>query len=84
MFVTPPGVMIEKILKTKDPEDTRPILIMAADEGRFGRLAEVRACWCPYEIRPIIPGTASQRVCICLRRSGSPIRSDDFLGFALC
>jgi len=27
---------------------------MAADEGRFGRLGEVRACWCPEEIRPII------------------------------
>jgi hypothetical protein len=30
---------VEKILETKDPEDTRPILIMAADEGRFGRQA---------------------------------------------
>ena len=57
---------------------------MAADEDRFGRLGEVRACWCPEEIRPIIPGTASQRVCICLHRSGSPIRLDNFLGFALC
>lgn len=28
---------------------------MAADEGRFGRIGEVRACWCPEEIRPIIP-----------------------------
>ena len=28
---------------------------MAADEGRFGRLGEVRSCWCPQEIRPIIP-----------------------------
>jgi transposase len=28
---------------------------MAADVGRFGRLGEVRACWCPQEIRPIIP-----------------------------
>jgi len=30
---------VEKILKTKDPEDTRPILIMAAYEGRLGRQA---------------------------------------------
>lgn len=28
---------------------------MAADEGRFGRLGEVRACWCPQGIRPIVP-----------------------------
>jgi hypothetical protein len=45
---------VEKILETKDSEDTRPILILAADEGRFGRLGEVRACWCPEEIRSII------------------------------
>jgi hypothetical protein len=28
---------------------------MAADEGRFGRLGEVRACWCPLGIRPVVP-----------------------------
>lgn len=28
---------------------------MAADEGRFGRLGEVRSCWCPKGIRPIVP-----------------------------
>lgn len=28
---------------------------MAADEGRFGRLGEVRACWCPAGIRPVVP-----------------------------
>lgn len=28
---------------------------MAADEGRFGRLGEVRACWCPKDIRPVVP-----------------------------
>jgi hypothetical protein len=28
---------------------------MAADEGRFGRLGEVRACWCPPGIRPVVP-----------------------------
>jgi transposase len=27
---------------------------MAADEGRFGRLGEVRACWCPKGIRPTV------------------------------
>jgi hypothetical protein len=28
---------------------------MAGDEGRFGRIGEVRACWCPKEVRPIVP-----------------------------
>ena len=28
---------------------------MAADEGRFGRIGEVRSCWCPKGIRPTVP-----------------------------
>jgi len=28
---------------------------MAADEGRFGRLGEVRSCWSPTGIRPVVP-----------------------------
>ena len=28
---------------------------MAADEGRFGRIGEVRSCWCPKGMRPIVP-----------------------------
>lgn len=27
---------------------------MAGDEGRFGRIGEVRACWCPQGIRPTV------------------------------
>lgn len=27
---------------------------MAADEGRFGRIGEVRACWCPKGVRPTV------------------------------
>jgi hypothetical protein len=27
---------------------------MAGDEGRFGRLGEVRSCWCPEGIRPTV------------------------------
>ena len=27
---------------------------MVADEGRFGRLGEVRTCWCPKSFRPIV------------------------------
>ena len=28
---------------------------MAADEGRFGRIGEVRSCWSPAGIRPVVP-----------------------------
>lgn len=28
---------------------------MAGDEGRFGRIGEVRACWCPQGVRPTVP-----------------------------
>lgn len=28
---------------------------MAGDEGLFGRIGEVRACWCPKGVRPIVP-----------------------------
>ena len=28
---------------------------MAGDEGRFGRIGEVRACWCPKGVRPTVP-----------------------------
>ena len=28
---------------------------MAGDEGRFGRIGEVRTCWCPQGIRPTVP-----------------------------
>ena len=28
---------------------------MAGDEGRFGRLGEVRSCSCPFGIRPTVP-----------------------------
>ncbi len=34
--------------------DKRPVLIMVADEGRFGRLGEGKACWCPKGVRPTV------------------------------
>jgi transposase len=45
---------VQQIVQQRDPNDTRPVLIMATDEGRFGRTGEVRACWCPPGFRPII------------------------------
>jgi hypothetical protein len=40
------------VLADRSPEDKRPIVIAAADEGRFGRLAQVRRAWCGPGVRP--------------------------------
>jgi hypothetical protein len=39
-------------VKRRGPEDDRPVIIMAQDEGRFGRITDVRSCWAPKGIRP--------------------------------
>ena len=46
---------MEQLLLEHDSNDTRPLLILAADEGRFGRIGEIRLCWCPPGIRPVVP-----------------------------
>lgn len=33
----------------------RPNLLLAQDEGRFGRVARPRSCWAPSGIRPDVP-----------------------------
>jgi len=48
------GQQVQSLVEQRDPADTRPILMMAADEGRFGRTGELSACWCPPGIRPTI------------------------------
>jgi transposase len=45
---------VRHILQQRDANDCRPVLIMATDEGRFGRTGEVHACWCPAGFRPTI------------------------------
>jgi hypothetical protein len=42
-------------VEQRDPEDTRPVIIMAQDEGRFGRITDIRTCWAPKGIRPKVP-----------------------------
>ena len=39
-----PEISAEK-LDTRDPEDNRPVLLFAQDEGRFGRISDVRRAW---------------------------------------
>jgi hypothetical protein len=31
------------------------VIIMAQDEGRFGRITDIRSCWAPKGIRPKVP-----------------------------
>ena len=31
------------------------MIIMAQDEGRFGRITDIRSCWAPKGIRPKVP-----------------------------
>ena len=47
--------MVKKAEQTKDPNDDRPTLIMAQDEGRFGRISTIRRAWAPEHIRPLVP-----------------------------
>ena len=42
------------LVKQREEQDHRPILIMASDEGRFGRTGELSSCWCPPGFRPTI------------------------------
>lgn len=34
-------------LEPRDPNDRRPVLIMAQDEGRFGRISGAKRAWAP-------------------------------------
>lgn len=45
---------VREICLKREPTDNRPVLLMASDEGRFGRTGEVHLCWCPCGIRPTV------------------------------
>jgi putative transposase len=49
-----PKIIAEK-LAARDPEDNRPVLLFAQDEGRFGRISDVRRAWSPLGTRPHAP-----------------------------
>jgi hypothetical protein len=42
-------------LAERNPEDDRPVLIFAQDEGRFGRISDARRAWSPLGTRPQAP-----------------------------
>lgn len=41
-------------METRAADDTRPVIIMAEDEGRFGLMNTIRRCWAPQPLRPIV------------------------------
>ena len=43
------------LLEDKAPQDSRPVVIMPQDEGRFGRISEVKRAWAPPGVRPKAP-----------------------------
>jgi hypothetical protein len=49
-----PKLIAEKVA-TRNPEDNRPVLLFAQDEGRFGRISDVRRAWSPLGTRPQAP-----------------------------
>ena len=46
---------MKKCLSGRDKNDKRPVLILAEDEGRFGRINSPRRCWAPSYLRPNSP-----------------------------
>ena len=46
---------VQAALATRDPIDDRPVLKMAEDEGRFGRVSIPRRAWAPPGVRPYAP-----------------------------
>jgi hypothetical protein len=52
----PPKRRIKKNLPQAARElvgaDPRPVVLMAEDEGRFGRISQARRCWAPPGVRP--------------------------------
>jgi hypothetical protein len=53
-FKTTFSSQVQQILQQRAPTDTRPVLVMASDEGRFGRTGEIASCWCPPSFRPTV------------------------------
>lgn len=46
---------VKEVEKTKDPKDERPTLLMAQDEGKFGRVNIPQRAWAPPHVRPLVP-----------------------------
>jgi len=47
--------LVEAAVATKEAGDERPVLILAQDEGCFGRISQVKRAWAPPGMRPHVP-----------------------------
>jgi hypothetical protein len=45
---------VASAVAARPPEDTRPVLKMAQDEGRFGRISIPKRAWAPPGVRPTV------------------------------
>jgi hypothetical protein len=46
---------VKTTVATREAGDERPTLIMAQDEGCFGRISRAKQCWAPPRVRPHAP-----------------------------
>lgn len=46
--------LVEEAIKTFVSNDNRPVKILFEDEGIFGRINELKACWAPHGMRPVV------------------------------
>ncbi len=49
-------------MATRPADDERPVLILAQDEGRFGRIGWPHRCWAPPGMRPQVPAQLLREV----------------------
>jgi transposase len=46
--------LVAEVVSTFAPNDNRPVKVLFQDEGIFGRINELKNCWAPIGIRPIV------------------------------
>ena len=71
-------------LKTKEPQDNRPILLMAQDEGRFGLWSQVMKAWCLLDHRPLVAKQGVRDLDCCDLPERSPNAIAHQAGTSLC
>ena len=60
--------LLLKNCRDRDPEDNRPVLLFAQDEGRFGRISDVRRAWSPLGPDRKRPGRSLELISMFLQQ----------------